>query len=185
MRPPRRAQKPARIDARSFLSSGLRYGRADRLVDGAPHAGLGREGDLAEVGVVDVAGEDARSTPAARPLAGADLASSRASASNESRNAGPVVEVERPAQLLAEPLATAAPGAVADRLVPGLEVVEAGRRAGRAAWWRSAGGRSRPRAWSTIQSHSSSSTIARRSSVEHPPGAGVDRRSAASPPKSR
>ncbi len=81
----------------------------------------------------------------------------------DSPKAGPVVEVDFAAQLLARPGHRLAPGAVAELLVPGLEPVEGGGeepgdRGAISRWSKS------PLACSTIHSHSSSSTIARRSS---------------------
>ena len=130
-------------DLALFRVERVAVGRADGLVDGALHAGLGPEGDVAEIGMVDVAGEQHDRGRRLAALAGADLFEQLAQALEGELEGGPVVEVDGPPQLLAAARDRAAPGAVAEALVPGLEVVEAGGEQVGDRGRRAAGGRSR------------------------------------------
>ena len=119
--------------------------RAGRLVDRRAHPGAAREPDLGQVGVVHVARQrdDRRRRRAVR--ARRRRAHELHDAVERGAERRPVLEVERLPDLLAQQRRRLAPGAVADRLVPGLQVVQARARAGTAATCRAAGGRTRRR----------------------------------------
>ena len=150
-------------------------GGADRLEDPALDPGVGTELDLGEVGVMDVAGEDRRSRPA--PCLGDRSRPPRAASRrrwNENWNAAQWSKsTARRRRSL--PRATGrAPGAVAEPLVPGLEVVEAWVRAGRGPW-------SPIRRWSkspldVIDDPVPHLVVEHRAPLlrQHPRGAGVD-----------
>ena len=99
--------------------------RADRLPDARLHAGAGREADLGQVGVVDVARQHAdrrrRGPPRARRR---PRAAARTSRSKDSPNAGQCSRSSAWRSFSPSARRRLAPGAVADRLVPGLEVVQ-------------------------------------------------------------
>ena len=101
--------------------------RADGLVDVALDGAARAEADLGEIGVVHVARErdDRGGRAPALPLA--DLGDQARQPPEALRERGPVVEVERLADLLAERRGRLAPGPAADGLVPGLDVVDPGR----------------------------------------------------------
>ena len=65
--------EPGPDGARSLRVERVAVGRADRLDDGALDPSLGPEADLAQIGVVDVPGEDRDRGRRAAPLARADL----------------------------------------------------------------------------------------------------------------
>ncbi len=133
------------------------------------------EADIAQVGVMDVAGEDDDRGRRRAPTAACAISPRRSrrrskdwlkeaqwSKSTARRSFSPARARQR------------SPGAVAVRARSRPRDGGSRGRGGRGPSSRSAGGRSRRRACSTTQSHSSSSTHRAPSLLEHPPGAGVD-----------
>ena len=170
--PRSRRDIPIRIDVPLVLRQRVAIGRADRLPDAALHAGAAREGHLAEVGVVHVAGQgddrgrglaalaraDRRGTapPAARTTPGTPpSAPGRPSgAASRPRGRPPAPRRRRPPPR-SRPRGSACRG-----------------RAATAARWRSAGGRSRR--W---RARRPSPTPRRRASSACPPRARARRAS--------
>ena len=97
-RPPRRAcDQPRMIVALAWSSSGLRNGEQTACQTDAAHARAAREGDLAEVGVVHVAGErDDRGRRRRRARPRRPSAAARVSFANDVAERRPVLEVDAP-----------------------------------------------------------------------------------------
>ena len=114
---------------RSRRGIGLRIGEQTAWMirlwaGGLPGLAAGRSG-LGDVAVVDVAGEEGDRLRCAAALAAGHRQRHLGDLLEAVLERRPVLEVERLAQLLADPAAALAPRAAGERLVPGLDVVQA------------------------------------------------------------
>src|SRR5205809_327168 len=128
-RPPRRSStsvSQTSASASSSRTSDRSSGARRRSRGGALRLRAGTEGGRGEIGVVDGAGEDDDRSRRLAPLAGADLFEQAAQLLEGLVEAGPVIEIDRPAKPLAAPCRQPAPSDVANPLAPGLQVMEAG-----------------------------------------------------------
>ena len=122
-----RTREPGLDDRPLFRVERVAVGRADRLHDGALDPGVFLEPDVAQVGVVDVAGEDrdrgrwpCRASPSPPLRAARAGARTRTGRTPSGRSRPPGAASRCPAR-------RAPPLPVAEPLVPGLQVMEAGR----------------------------------------------------------
>ena len=148
-------------DASLGRAEWIAEGRADDLVDTA-RARLRAEIDRRDIAGVDVAAED--DDGRRRLVASADRSQKLREMMKGLLVRGPVFEVDGSPEPFAQPSCERTPGAVADRLVPGLEVVDARRQKYRQGRRDDQMVESTP-ACSAIHSHSSASIMSRRPST--------------------